>query len=315
MKHILLLGAGFSCNWGGWSAADVNDFLPTVANVRADRHVLQVLSRTASAGGFEAALAELREDYAKAPTQENLAHLQTLQSAVTVMFRTMERGFASRPDWNFKHTVEYKIAHFLSGFDAIFTLNQDLLFERHYYDADLALNQPKKWFGWRRPGIRALNDLNQGRPYDVSLVTWTPIAPPFRLEAAHQPYIKMHGSWNWWSADGQQMLIMGGNKPAAIQQHPLLQWYHGLFETYLSEPDSGLMVIGYGFGDPHINQMIERAADKNPTMLLFAVDPRGRSILPARISQIDAAGTSRPLLKDTFAGNEAERLKLMSFFS
>ena len=75
------------------------------------------------------------------------------------------------------------------------------------------------------------------------------------------------------------------------------------------------MVIGYGFGDPHINQMIERAADKNPTMLLFAVDPRGRSILPARISQIDAAGTSRPLLKDTFAGNEAERLKLMSFFS
>jgi len=315
MKHILLLGAGFSCNWGGWSAADVNDFLPTVANVRADGHVLQVLSRTASAGGFEAALAELREDYAKAPTQENLVHLQTLQSAVTIMFRTMERGFASRPDWYFKHTVEYKIAHFLSGFDAIFTLNQDLLFERHYYDADLALNQPKKWFGWRRPGIRALNDLNQGRPYDVLLVTWTPIAPPFRLEAAHQPYIKMHGSWNWWSADGQQMLIMGGNKPAAIQQHPLLQWYHELFETYLSEPDSGLMVIGYGFGDPHINQMIERAADKNPTMLLFAVDPRGRSILPARISQIDAAGTSRPLLKDTFAGNEAERLKLMSFFS
>ena len=108
---------------------------------------------------------------------------------------------------------------------------------------------------------------------------------------------------------------MGGHKPAAIQQHPLLRWYHELFQAYLLEPDSRLMVIGYGFGDPHINQMIERAVDKNPTMLLFTVDPRGRSILLARLSQIDPAGTSWLLLKDTFGGNEAERLKLMSFFS
>lgn len=276
MRHVLLLGAGFSCNWGGWNAAEVNDFLPTIADVRADRHVLEVLGRTANTGGFEAALAELQDEHAQAPTPENLGHLQTLQSAVTSMFHTMEAGFASCPDWNFKHTMEYKIAHFLSGFDAVFTLNQDLLFERHYQDLDLALNQPKKWFGWRRPGIRALNDLNQGLLYDVSLATSTPMAPPFVLEPAHQPYVKMHGSWNWWSADGQQMLVLGGHKSVAIHQHPLLRWYHKLFQAYLSEPDSRLMVIGYGFGDPHINQMIERAADRNPTMLLFTVEPGTR---------------------------------------
>ena len=110
------------------------------------------------------------------------------------------------------------------------------------------------------------------------------------------------------------MLIMGGNKIAAIRRHPLLIWYHDLFEAYLSEPDSRLMVIGYGFRDPHINRMIMRAAGKNPSMLLFLVDPRGRSILPKQIAAIDDTGTSRPLLKDTFSGHEAERKKLMSFF-
>ena len=57
-----------------------------------------------------------------------------------------------------------------------------------------------------------------------------------------------------------------------------------------------------------------RAAGKNPSMLLFLVDPRGRSILPEQIAAIDDAGISRPLLKDTLAGNEAERRKLMTFF-
>jgi hypothetical protein len=65
------------------------------------------------------------------PTPENKAHLDTLQSAITT-FLALEAGFANTADWNFRHTVEYKIAHFLSGFDGIFTLNQDLLFERHY---------------------------------------------------------------------------------------------------------------------------------------------------------------------------------------
>jgi hypothetical protein len=111
------------------------------------------------------------------------------------------------------------------------------------------------------------------------------------------------------------MLVMGGNKAASINRHPLLTWYHEQFEAYMSEPDSRLMVIGYGFADPHINETIERAADANPRMLLFLVDPRGRAILPKRLAEIDNAGVSRKLLRDTLAGDEAERRKLMTFFS
>ena len=85
MKRLLLLGAGFSCNWGGWNASEVNDYLPTLPTLRADRHVLQVLRRTANKGGFEGALAEIQDDYEKSPTPENKAHLDTLQSAITAM--------------------------------------------------------------------------------------------------------------------------------------------------------------------------------------------------------------------------------------
>lgn len=314
MKYVLLLGAGFSCNWGGWNASEVNDFLPTVPALRASRHVVQVLTRTAGTGGFEEALAEIEDDYDRSPTPENRAHLDTLQSAITTMFLTMEAAFKQRPSWDFCNLVQFKIARFLSGFDAIFSLNQDLLPERHYHDLDLALCQPKKWFGWRRPGIQVFPDPSV-TTNEPDKIKWTPRPPPFVIEPAHQPYFKLHGAWNWRSADGRQMLVMGGNKAASINKHPLLTWYHEQFEAHMSEPDSRLMVIGYGFADPHINETIERAVDANPSMLLFLVDPKGRSILPKRIAAIDNAGTSRPLLRDTFAGNEAERQKLMSFFS
>ena len=67
MKHVLLLGAGFSCNWGGWGASEVNDYLPTVPAIQADPHVLQVLGATATTGGFEAALAQLQTAYHASP--------------------------------------------------------------------------------------------------------------------------------------------------------------------------------------------------------------------------------------------------------
>jgi hypothetical protein len=314
MKHILLLGAGFSRNWGGWLASEVNGHLPTSPGIRANTHVLEVLKRTADHGGFEAALSELQEVYAKTPTDENRHHLNCLQEATLAMFGDMEAGFASRHGWDFCNDLQFKIAKFLSPFDAIFSLNQDLLFERHYHDIDLALNQPKKWFGWRRPGIRALNDCNQGYPHDVAKTTWTPLPGPFSLEPAHQPFFKLHGSWNWWSSDGVQMLVIGGNKVSAIHAHPLLRWCHEQFEAYLSEPDSRLMVIGYGYADPHINETILRASGTNPALSLFQVHPRGRAVIPDPLKVIADAGTSTRLLSDTFAGDEAERRKIMRFF-
>ena len=69
-----------------------------------------------------------------------------------------------------------------------------------------------------------------------------------------QAIYKLHGSSNWFTADGKRLLIMGGAKHQEIGRHPILTWYKQRFETLLSQPNSRLMVIGYGFRDEHVNQ-------------------------------------------------------------
>jgi hypothetical protein len=167
---------------------------------------------------------------------------------------------------------------------------------------------------WTMPGLQIFPNPAQ-RTNAPDEMMWTPRPEPFQIDHGHQPYFKLHGAWNWRTANGEQMLIVGGNKVAAIKEHRLLTWYQEQFESYLSEPDTRLMVIGYGFADQHINDAIIRAATNNPTMRLFLVDPGGRAILPNEISAITNAGVSRRLLKDTFAGDVAEHRKLLSFFS
>jgi hypothetical protein len=103
---------------------------------------------------------------------------------------------------------------------------------------------------------------------DVEKTRWTPRPPPFTLEPSHQPYFKLHGSWNWRSADNEQMLIIGGNKIAAIRKHPLLIWYHDLFEAYLSEPDNRLMVIASG-----ARAAAEDGRTEQPTQVHYTMIP------------------------------------------
>jgi hypothetical protein len=74
------------------------------------------------------------------------------------------------------------------------------------------------------------------------------------------------------------------------------------------------MLIGYGFADPHINETIIRASESNPALSIFIVHPRGRAVIPDPLNKITDAGTSTRLLSETFAGDEAERRKIMRFF-
>ena len=57
MPHILLTGAGFSKNWGGWLAKDAFEYLlgcPIDASIRS------LLLRYRQNGGFEKALDDLQ---------------------------------------------------------------------------------------------------------------------------------------------------------------------------------------------------------------------------------------------------------------
>ncbi len=86
MKQLLLLGAGFSRNWGGWLALEVHEYLIGCPNVNSDlRDILW--KHHHAGGGFEAALAELED---LNPRGRQLAHLR---KAVALMFDDMNGAF------------------------------------------------------------------------------------------------------------------------------------------------------------------------------------------------------------------------------
>ncbi len=325
MNHILLLGAGFSRNWDGWLASEVYDHLFTSSHILGDAHLQRVLRRTKDTGGFETALAEVQNDYILNHTPANLDHLHRLQAAIGDMYADMEAGFANKISMEFSNDGNSQIWKFLARFDAIFTLNQDLLLERHYLDGNLALASPRKWDGWRLPGMKVLFDGGRDGPFDCGKIKWTPEEPSaFRTYPNIQPYFKLHGSWNWWANHGEQMLVLGDNKISTIKRHPILNWYQEQFFAYLLRPDAKLMVIGYGFNDQHINQTIYAAWEKHQRLSMFIVHPWGREVLdknrpmhiriPNPLEELTNAGASTRPLSHTFGGDEGERRKIMRFF-
>jgi hypothetical protein len=77
-------------------------------------------------------------------------------------------------------------------------------------------------------------------------------------------YIKLHGSMNWQREIGnRKVMVIGGDKLTQIRSEPLLNWYYETLKRVLSCQNRRLLVIGYGFGDPHINEVILNAVHKH----------------------------------------------------
>lgn len=66
----------------------------------------------------------------------------------------------------------------------------------------------------------------------------------------------MHGSQNWVMHDNKQVMIVGHGKADRIKANKLLNWYSEIFDSQLAQNSVKLLIIGYGFGDEHINEAI-----------------------------------------------------------
>ena len=107
-----------------------------------------------------------------------------------------------------------------------------------------------------------------------------PADPPYSIKGRVQPYFKLHGSSHWRTLNGLSLLIMAENKGTQIDGVALLNWYRSEFRTRLSQPDARLMIIGYGFRDPHINEILWSSTKSG--LKLFIVDVAGLSPLGRR---------------------------------
>ena len=146
----------------------------------------------------------------------------------------------------------------------IFTLNQDLFFERLYRKnayADLSI-----------PGI--VNDEewftgNFYKPLESEDYCKLPTEDELKstkenfLEVGNFFLIKLHGSCNWISSNGSDTMVIGRGKTKQIKNEPLLQHYFEIFNQVLSQDHRRLLVIGYSFSDEHLNSIIFNAVKKH----------------------------------------------------
>ena len=239
------------------------------------------------------------------------------------MFNDMNEGFGKR-SFEFQECREYQVAQFLVRFDAIFTLNQDTLLERYYLNDDIPHRSNLKWNGPQLAGMRPVDTLDN--PLEsFYLTSFEPDPQNFKVDNRCQPYFKLHGSSNWIDTTPDGLMVLGGIKRTYIDRYPVLKWIHKQFEEALAKPNTKVMVIGYSFGDDHINSLI-REAVKNDNIGLFVIDPLGIDVMDfnrnAQIPYLDelaeelwphTIGSSRRPLRDTFGDDHVEHAKVMRF--
>jgi SIR2-like domain len=151
----------------------------------------------------------------------------------------------------------------------IFTLNQDMFFER-FRDPDkntVFPGVPEHLGRFKEAG-------EDSAAFQLRLPNAEALEPrKAELKFAQIAYVKLHGSQGWLSHDGSDAMVIGAQKASRIENEPLLKWYFSLFEEVINRPETQLLTIGYGFRDEHINHCIVNAMDKG--LKLYVVSPQG----------------------------------------
>jgi hypothetical protein len=181
MTHILLTGAGFSRNWGGWLANEAFEFL--LGCPEFDDRLRQMLwANKEKGGGFEDVLPLLQTS----PDVEDKKRAGVFTDALVGMFNEMSQAFMGT-DFEWQTNIARMVRTFLMRFDAIFTLNQDTLLELKYLDDNILLGSNGRWGGFQLPHTPSIH----GSIHD-SIAVRSPDGTR-AVRPRLQPYFKLHG--------------------------------------------------------------------------------------------------------------------------
>jgi len=267
-KRVLLTGAGFSHNFGGYLAEEMwvklfnSPFIQRSADLKA-----MLFQERDYESIYERALRKPDDDPDKS----------AIFTAVLDSYRQMDEILRR---WPYETVGQFAISYlrlrdFLEMFSGsedvpglIFTLNQDVFLERHFAD-DLGMSLPwlpvKAWnFGMNQPSLDeiTLTLPEQEDQHDAFQ----------KLRRAKLYYIKLHGSSNWKRHDGSETLVIGHGKAQSIANEPVLIHNFKLFQDTIFHQGCQLLTIGYGFGDQHINEQLAMAIMQN-RLKLYILDP------------------------------------------
>jgi hypothetical protein len=280
-KRVLLIGAGFSRNWGGLMASEVGGRIMAHPAVAALPRLRELILNEPS---FEDALEKTRTGLFEA------ADAEAMETAIKAAFESMDEGYKNPAPPVLGATINDFIAKFCPGAVGIgtgyvFSLNQDLLLERIYGTIPNRQQLVLPGITWR--------DRTHPYPMGAYPIPLASVTDPLASEPAllrNFNHIKLHGSINWRSSDGSSSIVIGRRKPLTIAKTPLLDWYHRVFESVICSGDVRLMVIGYGWADEHVNEPIANAV-LHHRLQIYSWNPahpkalledkhRGKDILP-----------------------------------
>jgi SIR2-like domain len=259
---VLLTGAGFTRNFGAPLAADVWALLfshpdvgrqPKVRNLLQNEFDFEHVYHEIMTGNFD--------------SHDRAAMSKAVGDAYDYIDSILQNYNLNREAPNI-----YGVQKFLNAFAGdqrspgfIFTLNQDLFMERHFYNGirpALPYIPPgRDWFTSTFSGTSPLE--NQAVISDGISPSMSGIgADPFY-------YIKLHGSSNWVHSGGTRPMIIGRGKETQIAADILLSFYAELFRNVLVGAAKRLLCIGYSFRDPHVNEVIADAVHSGTEIFIL----------------------------------------------
>lgn len=251
-KKFLLTGAGFTKNFGGYLADEVGTYMFNECDSQSNQEIRDLLC---SEHDFESIY------YKVANTGSNNL-ISDLNNIINSVYNRMDKELCrycfseSSPFAINIYGVRKLIKYFFGDMGnpgIVFTLNQDLFLERHYW------NSPNPIV----PGINYYTDIFSPTSSDNKNLA-SPIIVDSNINIDNHRvkkplYIKLHGSFNWRSAENNIVMIIGRDKYNQIKRHPLLCQYYELFSGSIDTEGAKLLIIGYSFSDKHINKAISDA--------------------------------------------------------
>ncbi|MFA4917383.1 MAG: SIR2 family protein [Syntrophales bacterium] len=292
-ETVLLTGAGFTHNFGGFLAVDMWDEIHNhFQRYNRSTENSRLLKEIKKNFNYE----ELYQTVERS-SDFNPQEKEAFMNAVLSAYDTLDKIVCSYKSRIPNITAEVdtsKLRNFfqlLNGqgrnFGFFFTLNQDILIERYFSEGPT---------GPVLPGIKAnYARFNIGRYKSLDSTDYPTVMKDRELEKAkmtmkslgHLYYIKLHGSYDWRDEQNRARMIIGMHKADQIGADDILSWYFRLFEEVLSLNKRRLLIIGYGFGDPHINKVIINAI-KNHHLKIYVISPEARVSFREKVNRIDS---------------------------
>lgn len=261
-KHILLTGAGFTKDFGGFLAKEMWSWIFNYPKIKKYPNLSNLL-KNENDFDYESIYYKVVESD---KFDKNEKHAIT--NAIRAAYEKLDKKLLAYKHG--KHPVSInEVNKFIARFawnrpqkGFFFTLNQDRFIERYFSSSDYSIVT----LGVQKPLITDLTD------YDDILLPDSIESMVNKISDAQFFYVKLHGSYKWKSGGGSDRMVIGKNKKGQIEKEPILKYYLDCFKEVLSSGNIKLFVIGYGFGDEHINEIVAEAI-KNNNLKLYVLNP------------------------------------------